>query len=133
MRTGGRIAWVLSLALLVFTGVLGIHNGVTEWNPVHTLPQKSVSAGTFIYGVFGLITAYGLFRRRRWSVGTAIAWGIVITYVPGAAVMTFSGGEDAVLSSAISASGATALIAAGVIWTAIWVTRGSAQPLSQSE
>jgi hypothetical protein len=133
MRMGGRIAWVLSLTLLVFTGVLGIHNGVTEWDPGHTLAQKSVSAGTFIYGVFGLITAYGLFRRRAWSIGTAIAWGIVVTYVPGAAVMTFSGGEDAVLSSAISASGVTALIAAGVIWTAISLTRGSAQPPSHSE
>jgi hypothetical protein len=47
--------------------------------------------------------------------------------------MTFSGGEDAVLSSAISASGVTALIAAGVIWTAISLTRGSAQPPSHSE
>lgn len=131
MHMGGKIAWVLSLAILVLTGVLGIHNGITEWNQEHNPAQKSVSAGTFLYGVFGLVTSYGLFRRRRWSVGTAIAWGITVTYVPGVAIMAF-GGEDAVLSSAISASGATALIAAGVIWTGIAMTRGDTQPVTHS-
>lgn len=124
---GRKIAWVLSLALLIVSGVLGVHNGVTEWNSGNTAAQKSVTVGVFLYGVFGLATAYGLFRRRRWSVGTTIAWGIAITYVPGVAVMAF-GGEGAILSSAIAASAASAVIAAGVIWTAIVMTRGDTEP-----
>lgn len=73
-----------------------------------------------------LITAFGLFRLRRWSVGTAIAWSIAITYVPGVAIMAF-GGEGAILSSAIAESAASAIIGAGVIWTAIVMTRGDTE------
>jgi hypothetical protein len=118
-----KIAWVLSLAVLLVTGADGIYNGVTEWGDAHTRMQQSVTIGVFLYGVLGLITAFGLFRRRRWSIGTAICWGIAVTYVPGVAVMAY-GGKDAVMSSAVTASAASALIAMGVIWTAYRVTRG---------
>jgi len=118
-----RIAWVLSLAILLVAGVDGIYNGVTEWGDGHTPMQRSVTIGVFLYGVLGLITAFGLFRRRRWSVGTAISWGIAVAYVPGVAVMAY-GGKDATMSSAIAASAASAFIAVGVIWTAYRVTRG---------
>jgi hypothetical protein len=117
-----KIAWVLSLLVLLVTGVDGIHNGVTEWGDAHTRMQQSVTIGVFLYGVLGVITAFGLFRRRRWSIGTAICWGVAVTYVPGVAVMAY-GGNDAIMSSAITASGASALIAALVIWTAHVVTR----------
>lgn len=122
-----KIAWVLSLALLVVLGVLGVRNGLTEWNSGTTPAQKSLTVGVSLYGVFGLATAYGLFRRRRGSVGTAIAWGIAITYVPGVAIMAF-GGDGAILSSTIAASAGSAVIAAGVIWTAIVMTRGDTEP-----
>jgi hypothetical protein len=128
---GRKIAWVLSLALLIISGVLGVRNGVTEWNSGTTPAQKSVPIGVFLYGVLGLATAYGLFRRRRWSVGTAIAWGIAITYVPGVAIMAF-GGDGAILSSAIAASTGSAVIAAGVIWTAIVMTRGDTEPAAST-
>lgn len=124
---GRKVTRVLSLALLIVIGVLGVRNGVTEWNSGTTPAQKSVTVGVLLYGVFGLVTAYGLFRRCRWSVGTAIAWGIAITYVPGVAIMAF-GGEGAILSSAIAASAASAVIGAGVIWTAIVMTRGDMEP-----
>jgi hypothetical protein len=112
-----KIAWVVSLALLLVTGVLGIYNGITEWEPGHDLLQKSVTAGVFLYGAFGLITAFGLLRKRRWSVLTAIVWGVAVTYVPGAAIMAY-GGQDAFLSSAIGASVGSAILAFGVVWTA---------------
>jgi hypothetical protein len=119
---GRKIAWVVSLALLLLTGFLGIHNGITEWDPANNAVQKSVTAGVFLYGILGLVTAYGLFLRRRWSVRTAIAWGVAVTYVPGVAVMAFSS-DAGRLTSAFAASGTTALIAAGVIWTAYAMTR----------
>jgi peptidoglycan/LPS O-acetylase OafA/YrhL len=121
---GRRIAWVLSLAVLAVTGVLGIYNGLTEWRDGRTPMQHSVTVGVLLYGILGLITALGLFRRRRWSVGTAFSWGIAVTYVPGVAVTSY-GGEGATMLSAIAASGATALIAAGVVWTAHLVTQRS--------
>ena len=120
-----KIAWVLSLAVLVVTGVDGIYNGVTEWGDAHTRMQQSVTIGVFLYGVLGLITTFGLFRRRRWSIGTAICWGIAVTYVPGVAVVSY-GGQDATMSSAFLASGASALIAAAVIWTVHRTTRNDA-------
>jgi hypothetical protein len=122
---GRKIAWVLSLAVLTFTGVVGVRNGVTEWNSGTTTAQKLVTVGVFLYGVFGLATAYGLIRSRRWSVVTAIAWALAVTYVPGVAVMAY-GGEDAILSSALAASAGSALIALGVVWTAHVITRRNA-------
>ena len=120
---GRTIVWVLSLLLLSFTGVVGVYNGLTEWEEARTAMQHSVTAGVLLYGVLGLLTAFGLFRRRRWSVGTAIAWALAVTYVPGVAVMAY-GGDGAILSSAIAASGAAAVIALGVVWTAHVMTRG---------
>jgi cation transport ATPase len=112
---GRTIAWALSLLLLLFTGVVGIYNGVVEWGEAATPMQQSVTVGVFLYGVFGLITAYGLLRRRRWTIKTAVAWAIPIAYVPGVAVMAYAE-EGAVLGSAIAASVGSAIIALGVLW-----------------
>jgi len=108
------IALVLSLLLLAVTGALGIYNGITEWGDGTTPWQRSVTMGVLVYGVLGLVSAYGLLRRRRWALRTVIAWAVVITYVPGVAVMADG---DGTLGSAIAASVSTALIALGVLWT----------------
>jgi hypothetical protein len=113
---GRKIAVVISLLLLIFTGVVGIHNGFTEWGDAGTPFQRSVTGGVFLYGVFGLVTVYGLLRRRRWTVITAAVWAVCVTYVPGAAVMAY-GGEDAILGSAIAASVGSAVIAVATVWT----------------
>lgn len=84
------ITFGLSLALLLFTGVVGIYNGITERSTGATSLQKSVTAGVFLYGLLGLGSAYGLVRRRRWTVATVAAWAVVITYVPGAAVIAYA-------------------------------------------
>lgn len=117
-----KIAWVLSLLLLLFTGVDGLYNGTTEWKTSLTPFQKSVTGGVLLYGVMGLVTAFGVFRHRRWSVAASVVWAVIITYVPGAAVMAY-GGDGATVGSAIAASGASAVIAAGVVWTASATTR----------
>jgi hypothetical protein len=122
---GRTIAWVISLLLLLFTGVVGVHNGLTEWGEGRTTMQQSVTVGVLFYGILGLVTALGLYRRRRWSVRTAIAWAVAVTYVPGVAVMAY-GGEGAILSSALAASAGSALVALGVVWTAHATTRRDA-------
>lgn len=119
---GHTSAWIASLVLLLGIGATGIYNGVTEWGDGTTVWQHSVTVGVFVYGVLGLVSAYGLFRRRRWALRTVIAWAVVVSYVPGVAVMA-DGGDDAMLGSAIAASVASALIALGVIWTTNVMTR----------
>ena len=119
---GRKIAWILSLGLLLFTGVVGIYNGLTEWSGDRGPLQHSVTTGVFLYGIFGLVSTYGLVRRRRWSIRTVIAWTIAVTYVPGVAVMAYAE-EDALLGSAIAASGGSLLIALGVLWTTNVMTR----------
>ena len=114
---GRKIAFGLSLAVLLVSGVAGIYNGITERSTGATNLKKSVTAGVLLYGVLGLVSVYGLIRRRQWSVGSAAAWGLVVTYVPGAAVIAYAE-EASPLGSAIVASGASALIALGVVWTA---------------
>lgn len=121
---GYRTAWIVSLALLLVTGVLGVYNAVSERGEAETALQWSVTIGVFLYGVLGLITAYGLIRRARWTLGTAVAWAIAVTYVPGVAVMAFEG-EDAMLGSAIAASVGSALVALGVLWTTSVMNRPS--------
>jgi hypothetical protein len=123
---GRTIAWWVSLLLLLFTGVVGVYNSLTEWGEGRTTMQQSVTTGVFLYGILGFVTAFGLFRRRRWSVGTAIPWALAMTYVPGVAVMAY-GGEDAILSSAIAASVGSAVVALAVVWTAHVMTRGGVQ------
>ena len=126
---GHTSAWIVSLVLLLCTGAVGVYNGLTEWGDGATPWQHSVTVGVFLYGVLGLVSAYGLFRRRRWALRTAIAWAIVITYVPGVAVMADG---DGTLGSAIAASVATALIALGVIWTTNVMTHSDQSPVLES-
>ncbi len=122
------IALGLSLLVLVVTGVLGVYNGLTETaTPDQTTLQHSVTVGVLLYGAFGLISGYGLFRRERWSFWTVVAWAVAVTYVPGVAVMAYAD-ADTTLGAAIAASGATALIALGVIWTANVMTRPERRP-----
>lgn len=117
-----KIALVLSLAVLFITGVIGIYNGITERSTGATNLQKSVTVGVFLYGVFGLVAAYGLARRRPWTVRAAIAWGVMVTYVPGAATIAYSD-EASPVGPALVASAASALIALGVLWTARTLTQ----------
>ena len=117
---GYTSAWIVSLLLLLVTGVLGVYDGLTEWGQGTSVWQRSVTGGVFVYGLLGLVGAYGLFRRQRWALVAVIGWAVVITYVPGVAVLADGGGT---FGSAIAASGSTALIALGVIWTTNVMTR----------
>lgn len=128
---GRKVASVVSLFVLALTGCLGVYNGLNEWGEGETPLQHSVTIGVLLYGILGLVTAYGLFRRERWTIWPAIGWAIAVTYVPGVAVMAY-GGTDAILGSAFAASAGSALIALGVIWTVRVTTRESARTVADS-
>src|SRR2546423_4822081 len=128
---GHTSAWIVSLVLLLVIGAIGVYNGVTEWGDGTTPWQQSVTVGVLLYGVLGLVSAYGLFRRRRWSLSTVIAWAVVVTYVPGVAVLAYAD-ADATLVAAIAASAGAALIALGIIWTANVMTRADQSSVAGS-
>ena len=123
---GRTIAWVLSIGLLIITGAAGVREGLTEWHEGRTALQHSVTAAVLLYGILGFSAAYGLFRHRRWSVATAIAWGLAVTYAAGVAVIS-DGDADASIGSALAASASCAVIALGVIWTARVTTRNESR------
>jgi hypothetical protein len=119
---GRTIAYALSLVLLLVSGLLGVFNGITEWGTGQSPWQVSVTVGVFIYGMLGLVTAFGLFQSRRWSLGAAIAWGITVTYVATVAAVAYAGADASILGAIVGGM-ATALIALGVVWTVRVVTR----------
>jgi hypothetical protein len=110
-----KVAWLLALLALLVTGALGVYNAFQEWPNAETALQKSVSAGELVYGLTGLVAAFGLLRRRRWSLRWAAVWGLAATYTGGTAVLAY-GGADATLGAALWAWGGGALVAAAVVW-----------------
>lgn len=94
--------------------MLGVHNGITEWADAGTALQKSVTGGVFVYGILGLVGALGLILRKRWSFPIVLLWGLVVIYVPGAAVLAYA--PDGTWGAALPGSIAAGLIAAGVAW-----------------
>lgn len=126
MTVGRRIVWLLLLALLGLTGAIGLYNGVGEWGDAHDALQRSVTAAVFVYGVAGLVAAYGLALRRGWSVRAAAVWGLATTYAGTVAGVAY-GGLDASSGGVLAAACACVLIAAATIWGVRASTRGEAK------
>jgi hypothetical protein len=122
-----RIAWTLSLLMFFATGALGLYNGVRELAYTLMPLQRSVSVGVLVYGAVGVVAGLALAARHRASVWLAAIWGVVITYVASLAAIAYAG-ADASLVGAVSSGIASALIAAGVIWSARASTRRSPAP-----
>ena len=117
-RTPGRlIAWTLSLAILGLTGVMGVYNGLTEWDGADTALQRAVTGGVLVYGVLGLAAFATLLNRRRAAIRWCAAWGAAVTFVATAAVPAYAG-PDATVAAAVVGGLATLLLVALVIWTA---------------
>jgi len=107
---------VLSLLVLLTTGVLGMINGVTQPGEADDMLQFTVACGVLAYGVLGIVTAYGMLRRKRWAVPVGVVWGIIITYVASMATFAYAP-EEATAVAAIAGGLGTALIAYGVVRT----------------
>ncbi|HEX5076449.1 MAG TPA: hypothetical protein VFW03_24775 [Gemmatimonadaceae bacterium] len=124
---GRKAAWIVAILLLLNTGLVGFYNGVREFSEAHTPLQKSVTAGVFIYGIFGLSAAVALFVRHRWSVPLSAVWAVVVTYVASTAALAYEG-EEATIGAAITAGVGAGLIGVFVVWCARVVTRPTIVP-----
>jgi len=124
---GRKAAWIVAILLLLNTGVIGFYNGLSEFSEAHTPLQKTVTAGVFIYGIFGLSAAVALFVRHRWSVPLSIVWAVVVTYVATTAALAYAG-QDATIGGAISGGIGAGLIGVFVVWCARVVTRSTISP-----
>jgi MYXO-CTERM domain-containing protein len=120
---GRNIAWVLSTLVLLTSGVLGIYNGATGFAGAQTPFQYSVTVGVVLYGALGLAGAVALAARRRISVWLSAAWAIVVIYVASTAALAYAGAEATLLGALAGGFGAM-VIGAGVVATALAVTRG---------
>jgi hypothetical protein len=117
-----KTAWILSILLLLNTGVLGLYNGVSELSDAGTPIQKSVTIGVLVYGVLGLAAALALVARHASALWLSIGWAVVVTYVAGMAPIAY-GGADATVGGAIAGGIGAALIGLGVVWCARTITR----------
>jgi hypothetical protein len=109
------IARIIAILLLVVTGGLGIYNGVMERTNSYNVFQRSVYAAVVLYGVLGLIGAYGSIRGRSWRNRFVIMWGVAITFVSSTAALAYGGPEVSVAAAIASGLGG-ALIAVFVVW-----------------
>ncbi|MEK7402072.1 MAG: hypothetical protein AABZ80_06870 [Gemmatimonadota bacterium] len=116
MRRAGRVVAIVFLAL---TSVAGISNAVNEFGEVDTALQMSVEVGDALWGIFGLLTAIGMWRRRPWAVTTSVAWAIAVTYTATVASFAFHDptfSEQGTQAGAIATFAATSAIAGLIVW-----------------
>ena len=119
---GRKVAWILSILLLLNTGLLGLYDGARELGDAHTPLQRSVTLGVLTYGILGTAAAIALIARHRSALWLSVGWAIVVSYVATAASIAY-GGADVPIGGAIAGGAGAALIGACVLWCARTVTR----------
>jgi hypothetical protein len=122
MSRGRKIGWILSIATLLLTGLLGTVNGVNGLSDTLTPLQRSVSTAVLIYGIIGLAGGLALANRHSSAVLLAVAWCFAVTYVSSLAAIAYAG-ADTTLVGAVASGIAAALIGAAIVWSARLATR----------
>lgn len=126
-----KAAWILSIVLLLGSGVIGLLNASREWDDPSGALQRSVTLGVLLYGVLGVAGGVGLALRRGWSVAVAAAWGITVTYVATVASFAFHDptfSQSGTVAGTAASGVATALITIFVVWAARSATRAPSLP-----
>jgi len=98
---GARIGFVSAVAILAFTGVLGLRNVVRGWSMARGPLQTAAMIGVFLYGFFGLVSAYGAIRKRQWVTWTTVAWGASTLFVVIAGLYAFYPGLATTLNLSV--------------------------------
>jgi hypothetical protein len=103
-----RLGRFLAIAFFALTALAGISNGFNELGQAVGLLQLSVQIGDVAWGIFGLLVAIGMWRRRPWTGSMAIAWAVTITYTGSVASVAF-------VSEPSKAAGIAAFVSLGVV------------------
>jgi len=117
-----KVAWILSILLLLNIGAIGLYHGLRQLSNVHTPLQQSVTIGMLSYGVLGLAAAAALIARHGSALWLATAWAIFVTYVATVAPIAY-GGSKVPMGGVIAGGVGAALIGIGVVWCTHKVTR----------
>jgi hypothetical protein len=125
---GRKVAWIVSILLLLTTAATGLYSGVNDLAYAKTALQKSVTYCVLLYAIVALAAAGSLVARHRTAVWLSAAWAVIVTYVASTASLAY-GGDDVTLGAAIAAGVGAALVGALVIWCA----RVAIRPASLSE
>jgi hypothetical protein len=120
-----KAAWIVSIFLLLNTGVLGMFSGVNDLADAGTPLQRSVTYGVITYALLGLAAAGALLVRHRSARWLTVGWATVVTYVASAAGPAYAG-ADASMAGAISGGIGAALVGALVVWATRVSTRAPA-------
>lgn len=128
-----KAAWMVAIALVLVSSVLGLDNARTELPRAAGDWQRSVGYGQIVYGVSGLAAALGLLRQRRWAVPAAVVWAVSAAWVASVASFAFHDPafqEPGTRGGVIGAAAAMLLLGAFVVWTARAVSRAPRVPES---
>src|SRR5215212_8813763 len=118
-----RIVAFLTAAALIAVSVLGGRDGLDGVSNDGNLLQKSVSAASLIYAVFGMAAGIGVLLRRRWGFPLAILWGLAATYAGSVATFAWREPGQPVLVSVVAALAGSLIICGLVVWGAHVATR----------
>jgi hypothetical protein len=117
MARSRRVGEFLVLALLILTGAVGLKNGPDELRGARGFLQNVVSIAVMLYGVAGVIAAFALWRRRRWTLAVMILWGLAGVTAATVAPIAYSSSPVPWWSIALSGFAAAALVVAAIAYS----------------
>ncbi len=116
-RWGWLAGDLLASAILALTGLAGLANGPTDLREAETYLQRVVGVSVIVYGVSGLLAAFGLWLRARWTLPVMVIWGAGGTLAATTASVAYSPEVVSWWQAALGGLAAAA-ISGAVIWYA---------------
>jgi hypothetical protein len=117
----------LVFALLLVTGYLGLTNGPSDLRTAESAGQLIVALAVASYGITGLASAFGLWRRKQWARPLSVLWALGATTAGGIAPIAYGGGQVSIWAALASALAAAAITGAVVIFVFRSLQHSSAQ------
>jgi hypothetical protein len=121
-----KAGWILAIALLLVSAYAGITESFHQLGEGDTPLQQSVGFAVLLYGVFGVLGAVGLARRRPWSLPVIVAWGVATLYAATIASFAFSDptfSDSDTIKGTVAAFASVAVVCGLVVWAARSNTR----------
>jgi hypothetical protein len=121
----------LVFALLLITTYFGLADGPLNLRDAESPGQLFVAVAVTLYGLAGLASMYGLWRRKPWTRVSALLWAIGSITAATAAPVVYGGGEVSVLAVLAGSVLAAVLVGAVVVYVVRDLKRESASDLKE--